>query len=127
VHGEIHHPRVSNEGEQRETAVYRLYDGSDRLLYVGISHNPIARWGTHSGRSWWPDAARFMIVWHSTRRSAAKEERAAIQSESPLHNIQGTEQGRLATGMAVRAALTRQREWRRENAEARATTVRIIN
>lgn len=32
---------------QERTALYRLYDAGDRLLYIGISNNPEARWARH--------------------------------------------------------------------------------
>jgi predicted GIY-YIG superfamily endonuclease len=36
------------------TALYRLYDATDQLLYVGISTNPEERWKTHTMlKSWW--------------------------------------------------------------------------
>ena len=74
------------------TALYRLYDVDDRLLYVGISENPERRWQTHSytaRNTWWPRVARNDVTWHATRDEAAEAERKAIATEGPLFNIAG--------------------------------------
>lgn len=107
--GLIQSPGVAADDE--ETAVYRLYDASDRLLYVGIGRNPVARWGVHSARSWWSDVVRFTVVWRPTRKEAADEERVALRAEDPLHNVQGTVRGGLVTGAGVRRALAGRRNF----------------
>lgn len=110
--GVVAHPGVRRP-DTDETAVYRLFDAADRLLYVGIAQNPQARWGVHAERPWWGAVAYFTVVWHSTRKQAADEERVALRAEDPLHNIQGTARGGLVTGAGVRAALARERERQR--------------
>lgn len=107
--GLIQYPGAATNEE--EAAVYRLYDASDRLLYVGIGRNPVARWGAHSARSWWVDVVRYTVVWRATRKEAADEERAALRAESPVHNVQGTERGGLVTGAGVRRALAGRRNF----------------
>jgi predicted GIY-YIG superfamily endonuclease len=73
------------------TAVYRFYDDADRLLYVGITSNLPTRFRDHqSGSSWWTEQRRATVVWMDSRAEAADEERAAICSEKPQCNIQGT-------------------------------------
>jgi prevent-host-death family protein len=69
------------------TAVYRLYDAADQLLYVGIGDMPDMRYRDHSKKhEWWPDVARKAEVWHDTREGAQTEEADAIDTERPLHN-----------------------------------------
>jgi prevent-host-death family protein len=69
------------------TALYRLYDEADVLLYIGISHQPDARFEQHSKKKeWWPQVARREIQWFDDRPSAATAEAAAIRSEDPEHN-----------------------------------------
>lgn len=70
------------------TALYRLYDAEDRLLYVGITNDPDFRWKAHlySSKPWPKQVARHEIEWHSSRRRALKAEVTAIQAERPLHN-----------------------------------------
>ena len=81
----MRHERLTNS----RTALYRLYDADDRLLYVGITSDPRARWKTHAAeKAWWNDIAREDLRWHATRPSAEAEELSAIKTEAPLHNRQ---------------------------------------
>ncbi|MEW5658318.1 GIY-YIG nuclease family protein [Streptomyces cinereoruber] len=72
------------------TALYRLYDTDDRLLYIGITKNLEQRWTGHkyspTSSAWWPAVHRKVIEWHPTREAADEAETAAIVSEVPLHN-----------------------------------------
>lgn len=71
------------------TAIYRVYDERGRLLYVGISGNPMARWRTHStSKPWWGEVAKTKVKWHSTRSSAEAAEVKAIREEFPRYNKQ---------------------------------------
>lgn len=70
------------------TALYRLYDADDRLLYTGISGKPKVRLRQHAGsKSWWPDVTRHEIEWHADRALAAEAEVETIIAERPLHNV----------------------------------------
>lgn len=68
------------------TAVYRLYDADDALLYVGVANRPAERWGTHANRPWWTRVARTEITQYPTREEALRGEAKAIRAEHPLHN-----------------------------------------
>jgi predicted GIY-YIG superfamily endonuclease len=75
------------------TALYRLFDAASRLLYIGISANPEARFGSHeSTQPWWPqvDMSKTTVEWLDTRREAEAAEDAAILAERPLHNVAGS-------------------------------------
>jgi predicted GIY-YIG superfamily endonuclease len=73
------------------TAVYRLYDADDVLLYVGISARPEHRWAQHRAeKAWWGDVATREVTWFSTRGKARAAEVNAIRCESPRHNIAET-------------------------------------
>ncbi len=70
------------------TALYRLRDDLGRLLYVGISSNPLRRWPEHAAaKSWWPDVTDLSMQWFKTRTAALEAEAAAIRRERPLHNV----------------------------------------
>jgi predicted GIY-YIG superfamily endonuclease len=70
------------------TALYRLYDASDELLYIGITANPKSRWQHHkSQQPWWPRVATKKIEWHPTRAEAEHAEAMAIRTELPEFNI----------------------------------------
>lgn len=81
-------PQIKGAELPTRTALYRLYDANDQLLYVGISDNPRQRWGTHSAEQvWWPLVVRKTVEWFGNRREAAKAEAAAIRAESPAKNV----------------------------------------
>ncbi len=69
------------------TALYRFYDVSPRLLYVGVTDSPAVLWGQHAATSpWWPEVAIKTIEWYPTRQAALDAEDAAIAAENPVHN-----------------------------------------
>lgn len=69
----------------RPVSVYRLFDATDTLIYVGQSYRPEYRIQEHidSGR----DVARWTIQQFPDRNAAAREERRAIANEHPRANI----------------------------------------
>lgn len=70
------------------TAVYRLYDSSDRLLYVGIASDPLRRWGQHAKQTtWWSSVTATRLEWFETRKAAELAEKEAIQQEEPRFNL----------------------------------------
>lgn len=72
--------------EYEGTAVYRLFDANDELLYVGMANRPGERWGEHSTRPWWHEVIRTQIDWYDTREAAAAVEANAIRYEDPRYN-----------------------------------------
>lgn len=70
------------------TAVYRLYDTTGALLYVGASINPQGRLNYHQFRSYWPSVVRIELTWYPNRAEARAAETAAIIAEDPrLNNL----------------------------------------
>ncbi|MFJ3812253.1 GIY-YIG nuclease family protein [Streptomyces sp. NPDC090073] len=70
------------------TALYRLRDASNRLLYVGVSEAPLRRWAEHSkDKPWWPLVTALTLQWFGTRTKALIAEAHAIRTERPLHNV----------------------------------------
>jgi len=113
VTGQMAHPGVRAKGSD-ESAVYRLFDSAGRLLYVGLSTNPMNRWAAHmEHHAWWPEVASFTVTWFDSRQEAAAEEKRAIRGENPLCNIHATARHGLVTGAGVRAALEARREFDR--------------
>lgn len=73
------------------TALYRLFDATDGLLYIGISWRPEDRFRAYrSERSWWPDVARSEIEWFDSRAEARQAEVSAIAREHPRYNVAET-------------------------------------
>ena len=73
----------------QRTAVYRLYDESESLLYVGISDRPLKRFKQHRQKQpWWPEVITREIEWHEDRHAAEVEEFRAITHENPRYNVQ---------------------------------------
>ncbi|MYU24609.1 GIY-YIG nuclease family protein [Streptomyces sp. SID8352] len=70
------------------TALYRLYDVDDQLLYIGIAVDPETRMRVHSReKTWWPLVAQRSIEWFTDRPAAEAAERSAIITEQPVHNV----------------------------------------
>lgn len=71
------------------TALYRLYDANDQLLYVGVSSRPPIRMAQHAAdKSWWGEVATQELEWLDDRETALDAEREAIRSERPRYNHQ---------------------------------------
>jgi len=97
------------------TAVYRFYDSTGVLLYVGITDSPAARWRDHAKRKpWWSQVAERTLAWHPCRQDAAAEELEAIRTEKPIYNVVGK----------PRERLPRNRNWRNWNS-TKAKAIRI--
>lgn len=70
------------------TALYRFYNPSGDLLYVGISVRPWTRWKQHKGqKDWAEEVATQTIEWWPTRAEALVAEKEAIIAEEPLYNV----------------------------------------
>lgn len=78
-----------NPRQRARTAVYRLYDQSGVLLYVGISDKPTRRWTQHeSGKPWYSEVHTSTVEWHPNREAALWHERRAIRIEGPRYNVE---------------------------------------
>ena len=72
------------------TCLYRHFDSSGALLYVGISLTAADRLSRHNLESpWFQDVARIDLEWHPCRTSALRAERTAIRNEAPVYNKTG--------------------------------------
>jgi hypothetical protein len=70
-----------------KVALYRHFNARGRLLYVGISANPINRLLDHMyGSAWVSEIARIEIAWCVDRFDAVKQEARAVKDERPLWN-----------------------------------------
>jgi hypothetical protein len=70
------------------TTLYRMFDVSQNLLYVGISARPLlGRLKEHgAAKSWWPEVAYLTVEHFPTRAEAAAAEVRAIRTEHPKYN-----------------------------------------
>lgn len=69
-------------------ALYRFYDASGELLYVGITADLGARWKAHSkDKPWWAEVATCRVQHFGSRQEVLQAERDAIVRERPLHNV----------------------------------------
>lgn len=68
-------------------ALYRHYDASNTLLYVGVSLNALVRLQQHKVSHWFDDITRVDIQKFASREEVLEAERVAITSENPVHNI----------------------------------------
>lgn len=68
--------------------LYRFYDVSDELLYVGITMNPPHRFRTHAHtKEWWTEVDHITLEQHDTRHEVMAAESEAIRTECPVYNI----------------------------------------
>lgn len=77
--------------DNRKTALYKLFDASDTLLYVGIGHNPNTRLADHARtKVWWSevDQSRTYITWYPKRKFAREQELHSIRTEHPRYNVE---------------------------------------
>jgi hypothetical protein len=70
--------------------LYRHFDATGRLLYVGISLFAFRRLAAHERNAgWWKDVRTITITSpHRTRAEPAAAEVEAIKNEKPLYNQQ---------------------------------------
>ena len=80
-----HHIYYSDMVDQ-PTCVYRFYDKSERLLYVGISMNLAGRIAKHRRSEWWPLACYQEVTWFDGHEAAKSAEKHAIRDENPIYN-----------------------------------------
>lgn len=69
------------------TAVYRLFDAGDQLLWVGSTRALKPRLASHRRKPWWPEVARVAVQRFASREEARQAETRAIRTERPRHNI----------------------------------------
>ena len=72
---------------ERPVFLYRMFDYSNTLLYVGISQSFFNRVDQHAAdKDWFSDVDRITAERFSTRQEALMHEKQAIQHEKPIHN-----------------------------------------
>lgn len=70
------------------TALYRIYDETDALLYIGISKDALRRLAEHLERQPWSGViARVQVEYLPDRAAAVDAERHAIRTEVPRFNV----------------------------------------
>lgn len=70
------------------TALYRYFDATNELLYIGISIDPDGRLRAHrdNHEPWVPVIASRTVEWLDSRPLALKAEEEAIKAERPRYN-----------------------------------------
>jgi predicted GIY-YIG superfamily endonuclease len=72
------------------TALYRLWDSQERLLYVGISNHWMRRLFEHAkGKGWSDEVVKVTTESFNSREEALEAESVAIRMEGPIHNRKG--------------------------------------
>lgn len=70
------------------TAIYRLFDETGQLLYVGLTCQLARRLSSHElEKTWWADVAHISVEHYPTRDEAIDAESVAIRREGPRYNI----------------------------------------
>jgi hypothetical protein len=81
-----------SSGRDRLAYVYRLYDDSGALLYIGKTYDVGVRlyWGPTSHaltKDWFPQVSRVVVQTFSSDADALAAEAHAIHTEAPRHNV----------------------------------------
>jgi len=70
------------------TSLYRFYDATGALLYIGITNSIPRRLGEHDERKpWFAHSVRATFEHHPSRAAALTAEKKAIKKERPKYNI----------------------------------------
>lgn len=76
--------------------LYRFFDASERLLYVGIARDLGARFSAHRrDAAWWSRVAFGTTETHPSRADAELAEALAIVSEHPEFNVSRPSEGKI--------------------------------
>lgn len=71
----------------RQQTLYRFFNKSNELLYVGITSNPFARMSGHaSDKHWFAEVTHATFEHYPTRKAVDAAETRAIRSEYPKYN-----------------------------------------
>lgn len=71
--------------------LYRFVDTSGRLLYVGVTKNPAARFRKHGqDQFWWDQVSAIHLERHASRELLMIAELEAIETEFPIFNQMGS-------------------------------------
>ncbi|MEV2239587.1 hypothetical protein [Micromonospora sp. NPDC049891] len=77
------------DARETPTALYFWYDATDVLLYIGITGDLATRQTSHAKRSSWAEFADHSKIRRFPSRAGAEAaEKAAIEAERPLFNVQ---------------------------------------
>lgn len=77
-----------NNSIQKRTTLYRYFDNSGQLLYVGITGDNTKRQSQHRRNSFWfGEIVNATFEHFPTREEALTAEAEAIRKEKPLHNV----------------------------------------
>lgn len=66
--------------------LYRLFDASGDLLYIGVARRIHSRVLAHRRKPWGREIAAVQVQWYDAERLALKAERIAIRSEPAKYN-----------------------------------------
>ncbi|QKW31496.1 GntR family transcriptional regulator (plasmid) [Streptomyces seoulensis] len=78
---------MSHRPTDEPTALYRLYDVNNVLLYLGVSFDPDVRWTQHQDdKHWAHQVVRRTVEWYPNRIAALTAEEEATAVEKPLHD-----------------------------------------
>ena len=91
--------------------VYRLYNASDTMIYVGQSDAPYLRFQAHRRKAWWPGVCRKTVVWYRTPTEAESVETLAILTQQPVYNTRRDKPMPIVRGTSPRDWIHMVPEW----------------
>lgn len=92
--------------------VYRVFDATGRLIYIGSTRDIVSRFAQHERLSWWHSLiADVTTSPYPSEEAVRVAEELAIQEEQPAFNVRGTTNGPVLTPEDVEVALC----WREQD------------
>lgn len=74
--------------DYQSNTLYRMFDSNGRLLYVGITAHPPARFRSHQEQKyWWERVTQITVQNFDSRAELEEAERVAIVTETPFYNV----------------------------------------
>lgn len=68
-------------------AIYRCFNATGELIYIGVTDSPGARHASHKReREWWAEVTEVEWIFFPTYGAAIDAERDAIEAEAPEYN-----------------------------------------
>ncbi len=84
----IEYETAPDHAEDDVNTLYRFFDESGVLLYVGITFDPPNRFRSHeAGKEWWGQVRSIELEQFISRKAVLHAEREAIRTERPLFNV----------------------------------------
>jgi GIY-YIG catalytic domain. len=79
---------IRYHGRSDASAVYRIYNAADELIYIGMSYEPAVRARVQRReKAWGHEIDRYEVDWHPNRATSQRAEEELIKEFRPRYNV----------------------------------------